>query len=230
MRRANRDGALAAPVLVAASSAERASGFPRMVPDASGRLVFAWTDVSGGARSCASRARVSTRCRDDGNPPSRRGGCARAGRVAGPTPGLRVGTRAPELLTTSLAGDTVALSSFEGAPVLLNLWATWCAPCRRETPYLQTLHERYAGQGLRVVGVTVDTRGAASAVRDFIGEFGVTYTILSDPDMVSMDRYAVIGLPATFLLDRGGVIRHMVTGPVAEGDARFEAALQAVLP
>jgi peroxiredoxin len=85
------------------------------------------------------------------------------------------------------------------------------------------------GAGLRVVGVTVDTRGAASAVRDFIGEFGVTYTILADPDMVSMDRYAVIGLPATFLLDKGGVIRHVVVGPVAEGDARFEAALRAVL-
>ena len=148
---------------------------------------------------------------------------------ARPNPKPDVGADAPELVATSLAGDTVALSSFEGAPVLLNLWATWCAPCRRETPYLQSLHERYADQGLRVVGVTVDTRGAASAVRDFIGEFGVTYTILSDPDMTSMDRYAVIGLPATFLLDKGGVIRHVSIGPVAEGDARFEAALRSVL-
>jgi cytochrome c biogenesis protein CcmG/thiol:disulfide interchange protein DsbE len=121
------------------------------------------------------------------------------------------------------------LSSFKGEPVLLNLWATWCAPCRRETPYLQTLHERYRERGLRVVGVTVDTRGSASAVRDFLGEFGVTYTILEDPDMVSMDRYAVIGLPATFLVDREGVIRHVIVGPVAEGNRAFEAALEGIL-
>jgi peroxiredoxin len=140
-----------------------------------------------------------------------------------------VGRDAPELVGTTLAGDTLALSSLRGAPVLLNLWATWCAPCRRETPYLQTLHERYRDRGLRVVGVTVDTRGAASAVRDFLDEFGVTYTILEDPDMVSMDRYAVIGLPATFLLDREGVIRHVVTGPVAEGNRSFHDALERLL-
>jgi cytochrome c biogenesis protein CcmG, thiol:disulfide interchange protein DsbE len=140
-----------------------------------------------------------------------------------------VGREAPELVGTTLAGDTVALSSFRGEPVLINLWATWCAPCRRETPYLQTLHERYRGQGLRVVGVTVDTRGAASAVRDFLDEFGVTYTILEDPDMVSMDRYAVIGLPATFLVDREGVIRYVVTGPVADGNRDFDAALRQLL-
>lgn len=141
----------------------------------------------------------------------------------------RAGAPAPELVATSLTGDTVAVTSFEGQPVLLNLWATWCAPCRRETPYLQTLHERYLDQGLRVVGVTVDARGSEAAVRDFVSEFGVTYTILADPDMISMDRYAVIGLPATFLLDREGIIRHVVTGPVAEGDAAFEAALRRVL-
>jgi peroxiredoxin len=140
-----------------------------------------------------------------------------------------VGRAAPDLVGTTLAGDTVALSSFRGEPVLLNLWATWCAPCRRETPYLQTLHDRYGKQGLRVVGVTVDTRGAASAVRAFLDEFGVTYTILEDPDMVSMDRYAVIGLPATFVLDREGIIRHAVIGPVAEGDRKFEGALEKVL-
>ena len=140
-----------------------------------------------------------------------------------------VGAQAPELVAASLSGEPVALSSFEGEPVLLNLWATWCAPCRRETPYLQTLHERYRDRGLRVVGVTVDTRGSADAVREFLDEFGVTYTILADPDMVSMDLYAVIGLPATFLLDRAGVIRHVVVGPVAEGDTAFDAALEAVL-
>ena len=141
----------------------------------------------------------------------------------------RVGSAAPDLVATTLAGDTLALSSLRGQPVLVNLWATWCAPCRRETPYLQTLHETYAARGLRVVGITVDTRNSESQILSFVDEFGVTYTILRDPDMTSMDRYAVLGLPATFLLDRDGTIRHFVSGPVAAGDAAFEAALARVL-
>jgi peroxiredoxin len=140
-----------------------------------------------------------------------------------------VGSEAPDLVGTTLAGDTVALSSLEGQPVLLNLWATWCAPCRRETPYLQSLHERFESRGLRVVGVTVDTRASRDAVREFMEEFGVGYTILQDPDMVSMDTYMVIGLPATFVIDREGVIRHAVTGPVDEEDREFTDALERVL-
>ena len=141
----------------------------------------------------------------------------------------QVGTRAPELVTTSLAGDTVALSSYHGQPVLLNLWATWCHPCRAETPLLQALHEEYEGRGLRVVGVTVDTRGASEAITEFIDEFGVTYTILRDPDMVSMDRFAVIGLPGTYLIDGDGVVRWAKSGPIAEGDPTLAAALAGVL-
>jgi cytochrome c biogenesis protein CcmG/thiol:disulfide interchange protein DsbE len=141
----------------------------------------------------------------------------------------RAARAAPDVTTFTLEGDTVQLSSFRGQPVLLNLWATWCAPCRRETPYLQTLHERWADEGLHVVGVTLDRRGFEPEIRDFIAEFGVDYTILQDPDMVSMDRYLVVGLPATFLVDRDGIIRHAVTGPVAEGNRAFEAALREIL-
>jgi peroxiredoxin len=140
-----------------------------------------------------------------------------------------VGGAAPDVTTLSLRGDTVPLSSFRGAPVLLNLWATWCAPCRRETPYLQSLHDAWQGKGLEVVGVTLDSRGFEPEIHEFIEEFGVTYTILRDPDMVSMDRYAVLGLPATFLVDREGIITYAVSGPVREGDRRFEAAVAELL-
>ena len=141
----------------------------------------------------------------------------------------RNGSPAPDLVATTLEGDTLSLTAFRGRPLLLNLWATWCAPCREETPYLQSLHERYVERGLRVVGVTVDTRGSVSEIRRFMEEFGVTYTVLHDPDMVSTDRYAVSGLPATFLVDRQGTIRHVVAGPVAAGDQAFAAALSRIL-
>ena len=146
-----------------------------------------------------------------------------------PDPPQGVGTPAPDMKALTLTGETVAMTSFRGEPVLLNLWATWCAPCRKETPYLQTLHESYADQGLRVVGMSQDMRGSGPAIRAFAEEFGVTYTVLSDPDMIAMDRYSVIGLPTTFLVDRAGTIRQVVIGPLTPENPTFEAALHRVL-
>lgn len=153
---------------------------------------------------------------------------ALAGCAATESP-ARVGVLAPDVPTLTLDGDPVSLSSFRGQPVLLNLWATWCAPCRRETPYLQELHRTLSDRGLRVVGLTVDSRGADAAIRSFLREFAVSYTVLHDPDMVVMDRYAVIGLPATFLVDREGVIQYAVSGPAEEGNRGFEGALERLL-
>jgi cytochrome c biogenesis protein CcmG/thiol:disulfide interchange protein DsbE len=151
------------------------------------------------------------------------GACAPPDRPAG------VGTSAPDVSALTLEGDTVQLSSFRGQPILLNLWATWCLPCRREAPYLQELAETLGRDGLRVVGLSLDRAGFEPEIRAFMEEFGVSYTVLRDPEMASMDRYPVAGLPATFLVDRDGTIRHAVAGPVAEGDRVFEAALREIL-
>ncbi len=129
----------------------------------------------------------------------------------------------------TLAGDTVSLASFPGQVVLLNLWATWCAPCRSETPYLQSLSEEYGPEGLEIVGISMDTGDAADQVAMFVEEYGVTYTILHDPKMLGMEIYQVLGLPATFLIDREGVLRWMRYGPIPEGDPGFLQALEDVL-
>jgi peroxiredoxin len=154
---------------------------------------------------------------------------AAAAACEAPPPRAGVGTPAPNLTALTLAGDTVALSSFRGRPVLLNLWATWCTPCRREAPYLQDIATRLRTEGLEVVGVSLDRAGFEPEVRAFVAEFGVTYTVLRDPAMIAMERYPVAGLPATFLLDRAGTIRWSVAGPVEEGDRDFEAALRDLL-
>ena len=136
------------------------------------------------------------------------------------------GNPAPAFEATSLAGESISLASLRGSPVLLNLWATWCTPCRKETPYLQRLHERFGGRGLKVVGVSVDSRAAREDVDDFVAEFGVTYAILHDPQMASMDVFRVLGLPATYLIGSDGVIRWKRMGEVREGDAEFERVLE----
>lgn len=146
----------------------------------------------------------------------------------GPQP-PRMGEVAPPYPAVTLEGDTVRLEAFRGRTVLLNLWATWCAPCREETPFLQSLYEENRDRGLEIVGISLDSRDQKEAVADFVEEYGVTYSILWDPAMRGMERYQVLGLPATFLLDAEGVIRWMRYGPVDETDDNFLMALEALL-
>lgn len=143
--------------------------------------------------------------------------------------GPRVGAEAPAYGGATLAGDSLSLADLRGQVVLLNLWATWCAPCRHETPFLEALFKERKGQGLTIVGVSMDTGDARNQVVEFVQEFGVTYPILLDPQMRGMDAYRVLGLPASFLIDRDGVLRWMRFGPVAENDQDFLSALESTL-
>lgn len=139
------------------------------------------------------------------------------------------GEEVPWLEAFTLDGDTVSIADLRGSPVMLNLWATWCPPCRAEMPYFETLHQEHGPRGLRVVGVTVDGRSAIDQVHDFLQTTGITYEILHDPSMVSMDLFGVVGLPGTFLLDAEGVVRFVQVGPIVEGDPRFEGAIEALV-
>lgn len=133
---------------------------------------------------------------------------------------LDVGSRAPDYAALSLDGDTVRLSSLEGDVVLLNVWATWCAPCVHEMPALQRLHEELASEGLRVVAVSVDAPpGVLGAfgqpggnIREFRDRFALSFDILHDPSGRIQNRYQVNGLPTTFVIDRDGRIQRKVLG------------------
>ncbi len=151
--------------------------------------------------------------------------CARADAPEPPRPG----SPAPSYEAANMQGDTVSLESLRGNVVLLNMWATWCAPCRQETPFLQELFERHEGEGFRIVGASMDAGNAADQVEMFTEEYGVTYTVLLDPQMRAMDSYQVLGLPATFLIDREGVLRWMRYGPLGETDSEFREALEDAL-
>jgi cytochrome c-type biogenesis protein len=142
---------------------------------------------------------------------------------------VEVGRPAPAYRATALAGDSVSLDSLRGNVVLLNVWATWCNPCRVEIPYLEQLHTRYAANGLRLVGVSIDAAGGEEGITDFATEMGMTYPIWRDPDQDVMTRFLAVGVPATFLIDREGILRCKPVGVVRATNAEFTGILSQAL-
>ena len=151
--------------------------------------------------------------------------------ACGPVEGApgSVGHPAPDYQAPSATGETVSLEELRGEVVLLNIWATWCPPCRIEMPHLQALHEELAGQGLRVVGVSVDSRGSERAVDRFTEELGVEFLILRDPGERVAHVFGAYGVPFNVLIDRDGVIRWRHSGPVTAEDPGLRAALDGAL-
>jgi len=140
------------------------------------------------------------------------------------------GDRAPDYSALSLTGDTVALEDFRPDAVLLNIWATWCLPCVREMPGLDSLHAEYGPQGLRVIGVSVVAPGSLAAVTDFIESHRINYSILYDPDQIITDVFFTWGVPETFLIDgRGRITRHW-SGLIVTGSEGVRSEIEKILP
>jgi cytochrome c biogenesis protein CcmG, thiol:disulfide interchange protein DsbE len=128
--------------------------------------------------------------------------------------GAVVGNPAPEFAASDLQDRPVSLADHQGRLVLLNVWATWCPPCRDEIPALQELHERHVAGGLDVVGVSIDSRGERDNVGAFAGRFGVTYPIWLDPSERVTSVFRTQGVPTTFLIGRDGTVLWRHVGPV----------------
>ncbi|NIM92500.1 MAG: redoxin domain-containing protein [Anaerolineales bacterium] len=122
---------------------------------------------------------------------------------------------APDFTLTNLEGDEVSLSDFQGQPVLINFWATWCAPCRIEMPAIQDRFERFSTDGLAVLAVDFDE--PASDVQAFGDELGLTFDLLLDPGAEIQRLYLVQGYPTSFFVDREGIIRVHHIGVMTEG-------------
>lgn len=158
------------------------------------------------------------------------GTAAAGGAAAAATDGrVEVGLPAPAYATVNLNGDSVSLAAQRGKVVLLNVWATWCHPCRKEIPELRAIRDRYQAQGLELIGVSVDTDGTDDAIRGFMQEFSMDFPIWRDPDERVSTQFLVVGVPATFLIDKTGVLRWRKTGPVAPGDTALTAAIERAL-
>lgn len=115
-------------------------------------------------------------------------------------------------ITMDSVPQTRTLADYGGEVVLLNIWATWCAPCRWEMPSMQALHEQFAGRGLRVVAVSIDHPAAGDAIREFAESYGLTFEILHDTTGAIRRAYGTRGIPETAVIGRDGVIRKRVAG------------------
>jgi cytochrome c biogenesis protein CcmG, thiol:disulfide interchange protein DsbE len=134
---------------------------------------------------------------------------------------VEVGTTAPDFRVTDLDGNPVALADLRGEVILLNIWATWCPPCREEMPSMQRLHEELGPEGLRVVAVSIDAReGAADPagrpggdIRGFAEGMELSFDIWHDPPGAIQRTYRTTGVPESFVIDRRGTIVKKVIGP-----------------
>ena len=137
---------------------------------------------------------------------------------------IEVGGKAPAFHATDLrTGRPAALADYRGKVVLLNVWATWCQPCRVEMPSMERLHNKLAGTDFRIVAVSVD-KDDSTVVNAFVRELGLTFDILHDQTGAIQGIYQTTGVPESFVIDRDGVIVKKVIGAV-EWDGPVNEAL-----
>lgn len=124
----------------------------------------------------------------------------------------RSGYPAPDFALLDLSGREYRLSDLRGKIVFLNVWATWCPPCREEMPSMERLHRSLAGRDFVMLAISEDAQGR-QVVEPFVRQLGLTFPVLLDPDGFIPKRYGVTGYPETFVIDRAGrIVQHLI-GP-----------------
>lgn len=142
---------------------------------------------------------------------------------------VAVGEAAPSYAAQTMDGTPIALNDLRGQVVLLNIWATWCKPCREEIPALESLHRTYGARGLVVTGVSIDAHDDTVAISGFARELGASYPLWRDADDRVSSTFLAIGVPATYLIDRDGILRWRHMGPVKADDPALLSALDSAL-
>lgn len=126
---------------------------------------------------------------------------------------VRVDFPAPELTLTDLSGTTRSLDDYRGQVILVNLWATWCPPCKEEMPALQAFHNKYNNDGFAVIAIN-DGDPIADVIQ-FVNDYQLTFPIWLDPTYIATeDAFKTLNLPSSFVIDRNGIIRLQWVGEV----------------
>ena len=140
-----------------------------------------------------------------------------------PPPSPREGFSAPDFTLDLLGGGQITLSDLRGQAVMINIWASWCPPCREEMLAILKVYENYKDRGLVVLAVNTTYQDNETAAAAFVDEFGLTFPVPLDRHGNVSNRYQLRGLPSTYFVDREGVIRSVVVGgPMSETWIRSE--------
>jgi peroxiredoxin len=124
-------------------------------------------------------------------------------------PGLKV----PDFTFPDINGKVVSLSNHRGKVVLVNVWATWCPPCRQEMPSMQSLYEKFKGEDFEILAVSIDSEGR-EAVAPFMRKMNLTFPALLDPGETIRPLYGVTGVPESFIIDKQGILVEKIIGPI----------------
>lgn len=125
---------------------------------------------------------------------------------------VKVDYPAPSLSLTDLEGAARSLSDYRGQVVLVNIWATWCPPCREEMPTLESFYREYRDRGFVIIGV--NDGDIAIDVRDFVSAYGLTFPVWLDPAYLSESAFNTMNLPSSFVIDRQGQVRLQWVGGI----------------
>ncbi len=130
--------------------------------------------------------------------------------------GINKGNRAPDFKLQTLDGQTVALSDFRGKKVIVNMWATWCPPCRAEMPDMQKFYEKYKDEGVEILAVNLtQAEKNKEDVARFLKDYGITFTVVLDEMGEVSEKYQAQAIPTSYLIDSKGIIREKITGPMS---------------
>jgi peroxiredoxin len=130
----------------------------------------------------------------------------------GPPPSPKEGFSAPDFELISLTGDIVRLSALRGQPVIINLWASWCPPCKAEMPALEAAFLDFRESGLQVLAVNLTTQDSVEAAEAFVSANRLSFPVLLDVNGDVVRSYRLRALPTTFFVDPSGVIQKVVVG------------------
>ena len=122
---------------------------------------------------------------------------------------VELGSKAPDF--TALTLDSIPrerrLADYRGKVLMINVWATWCLPCRVEMPSIEALNKAYESKGLKIIAVSIDDPGTDATIRAFVKQYGLTFDVLHDAQGRISDDYDITGYPETFIVGKDGVIR-----------------------
>lgn len=151
-----------------------------------------------------------------------------SGKTGGVIPSPREGFSAPDFTLELLGGGQIMLSDLRGKAVVINLWASWCPPCKAEMPAIQNVYEKNKERGLEVLAVNTTYQDSERAAASFINEFSLTFPIPLDRTGTVSRQYQLRALPSTFFVDRQGVIQKVIIGgPMSE--TTIQTAVEEIL-